>query len=184
MISILKGETMQIMKAFYETHGPEQTSFRENPDATRQWMEKIATKGDTQENFPLPTIRYMLHIELRTRPTARTVTEKLQLADSGLSFCGAYCMHEDSDSIFETEQSVDGIDPGGVLSGIQELLTEPQIHSPSLAWSKIPNNFQIPLMPLRRRASAVSDMSDSTQCTQLDMDSIARFAHDHPLFSR
>jgi hypothetical protein len=65
-------------------------------------MERLTAKGDFRENFPLPIIREMMDGNLRARPTARTVIERFQLSNPGLSFSGACCMHRDSDSIFGT----------------------------------------------------------------------------------
>ncbi|KAF3923439.1 Ankyrin-1 [Orbilia brochopaga] len=103
MVTVLKGETLENMKSFYESHGSESVFYRANEEANKEWAKILEGKGGTTaDNAPLRWIGNMLERERKDRATATTLLEQIATRDPQTGqesrFCGSCCLPErDSD---------------------------------------------------------------------------------------
>jgi serine/threonine protein kinase len=133
MISVLKGETIDTMKTFFEAHGSTSPLYRLNPEATSLWMASLTSKkGPEYENRPLSMISNMLQPNQKIRPTASTVAEMFTFGEPGVTFCGICCqvvgnptddLSESTDLDSDGEDKYKGWKTGSRL-GDDELLRE------------------------------------------------------------
>jgi len=97
MVTVLKGQTVDVMRAFFECHGSKSQVFWDNPDAIWLWSAKLmSTKGPESNNIPLQWVQGMLRQDRDLRPTARMVLDMIVscrlAADSHVPFCGRCCL--------------------------------------------------------------------------------------------
>ncbi len=102
MVTVLKGETLEGMRAFYERCGSESLIYLANEVANREWIKVLEGKGGTRvDSVPLGWVGRMLERERKDRVSAAELVEMIVARDSdtGLAsrFCGA-CCHPQDDS--------------------------------------------------------------------------------------
>ncbi|KAK6359606.1 hypothetical protein TWF696_000754 [Orbilia brochopaga] len=111
MVTVLKGETLEAMKTFYESHGSESVFYRVNEEANKEWMKTLEGKGGTRaDDAPLVWIGNMLERERKDRVTAAVLLEQIAAKDSQTGqasrFCGSCCLPEresDEEDNFDDE---------------------------------------------------------------------------------
>ncbi|KAH0536550.1 hypothetical protein FGG08_006580 [Glutinoglossum americanum] len=113
MATVLKGETLDDMKAFLDTQGSQSQFYRNNPVATEKWMLKLESVGAEPDSDPILWVREMLQVDRSARPTVGVLVERISNRDSmtkGTSFCGICCLRggdEDDDSFDDEDSGLD-----------------------------------------------------------------------------
>ncbi|KAJ6260422.1 Ankyrin-1 [Drechslerella dactyloides] len=173
MVTVLKGETLEAMKTFYESHGSESVFYRVNELATEQWMKTLGGKGGTRaDDAPLTWIGSMMERERKNRVTSAALLERIAAKDpqtgQASRFCGTCCMpegesdDEEYEDEYEEEDSQDeaintpaaSIDIDAELRILQQAagsLTRDSVSSPKWreaadkALSRLENDPSLPL---------------------------------------
>jgi serine/threonine protein kinase len=98
MATILKGETINAMKTVFNTNGSHGQHFRNNPNATFQWILMLRATGLQSDNEPLNWISRMLQLDRYARPSAaalfEVITKSCSGSNSNAKFSGMCCAEE------------------------------------------------------------------------------------------
>jgi serine/threonine protein kinase len=99
MVTVLKGEAIQMMRTYFESHGSHGQFFHNNFEATDEWLSLLSVTEPHSDNKPVQWIRKMLEPDRHDRLNVRTLVKTIQRdasIDPSVKFCGTCCM-EDSD---------------------------------------------------------------------------------------
>jgi serine/threonine protein kinase len=98
MATIPKGETIDAMKTVFNTNGSHGQHFRNNPNATFQWILMLRATGLQSDNEPLNWISRMLQLDRYARPSAAAlfeiITKSCSGSDLNAKFSGMCCTEE------------------------------------------------------------------------------------------
>lgn len=96
MVSILKKQTLDAMKTFFQSHGTGGEYIRINPEAARLWLEQLRqSPGPSHDNEPLEWIKKMIRGVPRERIGTAELANEIMDFDSEEPFIGACCVEED-----------------------------------------------------------------------------------------
>ncbi|KAF3926556.1 Ankyrin-3 [Arthrobotrys entomopaga] len=118
MVTVLKGETLEDLKAFYSSRGSESIFYRANEAANKEWIKALEGKGLTRaDDIPLAWIARLLQVERKDRLSASELLEQATARDPQTGqvsrFCGSCCLPEgDSDEDDFGEDQVDEEEDG------------------------------------------------------------------------
>jgi len=87
MVTVLKGQEIQSMRAYFRSHSSHGQFFSNNPEATTEWLLLLSAMEPLSDNKPLQWAEDMLKHDRRLRPRARTLVEVIQ-SDTSTYFCG------------------------------------------------------------------------------------------------
>jgi serine/threonine protein kinase len=95
MVSVLKGETVEEMRAFF-TEKNESYRIYENLNAVPGWLDKLKLRGEGKDSVPMGWVKQMLREEQESRPTAAKVANDIVLAcvEQHVLFCGPCCRED------------------------------------------------------------------------------------------
>ncbi|KAH0562258.1 hypothetical protein GP486_003043 [Trichoglossum hirsutum] len=103
MTTILRGESLNQMKVFFNIHGTTRSYFNSNPEATQLWLEKLRDKPSPgHDNTPLEWIKDMIKVKPGDRPSALELVDRIR--DCEGDFCGTCCTDDDDESIDSSYQ--------------------------------------------------------------------------------
>ncbi|EPS38648.1 hypothetical protein H072_7646 [Dactylellina haptotyla CBS 200.50] len=118
MVTVLKGETLEDLKEFYNSHGSESIFYRANDVANNEWIKVLEGKGVTRaDDIPLAWITKLLQVERKDRLSASELLEQITARDPQTDqvsrFCRSCCLPEgDSDEDNFGEDQVEGEEDG------------------------------------------------------------------------
>jgi serine/threonine protein kinase len=95
MVTILKGQTIQKMNTYFETHGSFDEYFYGNPGATEEWMAELSKLEPICDNQPLSWIKGMLELGRHDRVTATSLVATIRsdaVKDSSTSSFSRCCL--------------------------------------------------------------------------------------------
>jgi len=95
MLTVLKGEPVQAMRLYFETHGTESRFFYNNLEATNGWLKELRDKGQPGDNVVLDWVTPMLSHDRNARPVAADLLKTIQSAASDAPktwFCSTCCI--------------------------------------------------------------------------------------------
>ena len=95
MVSVLKGETVERMRTFFEGKN-ESYRIYENLNAVPEWLDQLKLRGEGKDDVPVEWVRQMLHEDQESRPTAAKVANDIVFAcvEQRVLFCGPCCTEE------------------------------------------------------------------------------------------
>jgi hypothetical protein len=91
MATVLNDSTLDVMDAFYSTHGSNSTAFHGNQAATSEWLQGLLSSSTQADTEPLSWVQAMLQEAPIARPTASQMIAKITDAQSDHRyFCFRY----------------------------------------------------------------------------------------------
>lgn len=108
MVTVLKGETVEAMRAFFEEHNSTYY-FYGNISRFPEWAKKLRGMGSAKDDLIFKWVRGMLEEEAEDRPTAATLYEDIvaECTAQHLPFCGSCCLEAVDSSGIEDEDEDD-----------------------------------------------------------------------------
>ncbi|KAI9860489.1 MAG: hypothetical protein M1813_006148 [Trichoglossum hirsutum] len=139
MMSVIKGISLDDLKAFFESRGSQTIMYWSNPEAIAQWIIELERSREKEpNNAPLDWVKRMLVHDRNERPTARMLVTEIinegSVSGKAGEFCGICCrMDDDSDypdgQILATNQvSASGSDltpSDTVLPSVESVVSQP-----------------------------------------------------------
>ena len=118
MVTVLKGETLEAMRAFYERCGTESLIYLANEVANREWVKVLEGKGGTKvDSVPLGWVERMLERERKDRVSAAELVEMIVARDlhTGVAsrFCGSCCQPQDDSDDYDYGEDTEEEDEEG-----------------------------------------------------------------------
>ena len=123
MVTVVKGRTPEDMESFFDSHGSQASFVRDNRRAYQQWIDSLKGSPSKADNIPLEWADEMLQENIKSRPTAQAVADKIidSMAKSRYRtrFCGLCCRR-----IAPSEPSQDVMDVDNRQETDEELAAE------------------------------------------------------------
>jgi hypothetical protein len=97
MIVVLKGHSIEYLRAYFEAHGSKNWLIRKNDEALDSLLAELGNTAMASDNKVLTWIEQMLQQDQKLRPTAASLSEWCTLADeNGIrQFSGICCLSPD-----------------------------------------------------------------------------------------
>ena len=91
IITVLKDQTIQSMREYFESHGSRGPFFSNNMEAAKEWFLMLTATGSYFDNKPVQWAQNMLQYDRDLRPKSRTLVETILSDHSNAEFCGSCC---------------------------------------------------------------------------------------------